>query len=165
MPQSGNRHTITALVQDEAGTLNRLVSLFRRRGFSIGSLTVGKCEREGYSRVTIVVHGDDRVLEQSILQLRKLVEVVEVSDVKRHEVVHRELAIIRVEASPEKRREIIEITNVAGGKVAFMDHDSLTLELTNTPLHINRTISLLRSYGRREVARSGLVVVKVAEKE
>lgn len=135
---STTRHTITALVQNEAGTLNRLVSMFRRRGFSLASLNAGDCEQPGFSRLTLVVTGDDDTLHQVVGQIEKLIDVVEVDDVRPEAAVLRELAVIQVAATVEQRREVIEIVNVFGGKVPHLSHSGMTVELTDEPLRIDR---------------------------
>src|SRR5271165_973101 len=91
------QHIVTALVQNEAGTINRLVSLFRRRGFSLASFNAGDCEESGFSRLTLLVNGNDEQVSQCILQLEKLIDVVECEDLGPEESVSRELALIRVE--------------------------------------------------------------------
>ncbi|OWU64985.1 MAG: acetolactate synthase small subunit, partial [Armatimonadetes bacterium Cent15-Ar3] len=105
-------HTITALVHNESGTLNRLASLFRRRMFSLASLNAGDCEQPEFSRVTMVVEGDSHVLRQCVRQLDKLVDVVEVEDLPADESVQRELAFIQIKADAESRRAILDIAQV-----------------------------------------------------
>jgi acetolactate synthase I/III small subunit len=158
MPQ----HTITALVQNEAGTLNRLVSLFRRRGFSLASLNAGDCEQEGFSRLTLVVNGDDATLNQCVRQLEKLIDVVEVADLTPNDSVRRELALVQISASPEKRSEVLEIVHVMGAKVAWLSASHLTVELSDEPAKIDRLVDILRPYGIEEIVRTGLVAIHVA---
>ena len=108
------QHTIVALVQDKPGVLNRISSLFRRRGFNIASLAVGQSEQPNLSRMTFVVEGDEDTVEQCTKQLNKLIEVLKVSDFKNEEVVLRELAMIRVHATPTTRSEIMQLVNIFG---------------------------------------------------
>jgi acetolactate synthase I/III small subunit len=157
---STGKHTITALVQNEAGTLNRLVSLFRRRGFSLASLNAGDCEQEGFSRLTLVVKGDDQTLTQCVQQLEKLIDVVEVADLAPAESVRRELALVQVKAGPRERREILEVVQLLGGKVAHLAPGSLTIELGDEPAKIDRLIGMLQPYGVTEVVRTGLVAMR-----
>jgi acetolactate synthase-1/3 small subunit len=155
------QHAITALVQNEAGTLNRLVSLFRRRGFSLASLNAGDCEQEGFSRLTLVVNGDESTLVQCVRQLEKLIDVVEVDDVQPHESVRRELALVQVQAAPGQRSEVLEIVQVLGAKVVHLAHDSMAIEFTDEPHRVDRLIDMLEPYGVKEVVRTGLVAMRV----
>ena len=107
-----NRHTITALVEDKPGVLNRVASLFRRRGFNISSLAVGNSELPNLSRMTFVVEGDSRVVEQVTKHLHKLVDVIKVSDVSDHHAVARELALIRVKINVHTRSEVMQIVDL-----------------------------------------------------
>ena len=106
-----NRHTITALVQDKPGVLNRLSSMFRRRGFNISSLAVGKSEDESLSRMTFVVDGNDKVVEQVTKHLNKLIDVIKVSDISQENIVSRELALIRVKTNSQNRSEVMQIAS------------------------------------------------------
>ncbi len=155
------RHTITALVQNEAGTLNRLVSLFRRRTFSLASLNAGDCEQDGFSRMTLVVNGDDHVLQQCVRQLEKLIEVVEVDDLPQQNAVQRELALIQVNATADRRREILEIAQVMKCEIANMSSEHLTLECSAETSRLDQLIELLQPYGIRQIVRSGLVAIRV----
>lgn len=152
------RFTIAVLVENKPGVLARVASLFRRRGFNIESLTVGTTEREDLSRMTIVVKGDERVLEQVTKQLNKLIEVIKVSDVTK-DSVERELCLIRVNAPPEKRGEIIELTNIFRGRIVDVAKDSFIVEITGDEDKINAFIDLMRAYGIKEVARTGKVAM------
>ena len=152
------RFTIAVLVENKPGVLARGASLFRRRGFNIESLTVGTTEREDLSRMTIVVNGDEKVLEQVTKQLNKLIEVIKVSDVTK-DSVERELCLIRVNAPPEKRGEIIELTNIFRGRIVDVAKDSFIVEITGDEDKINAFIDLMRAYGIKEVARTGKVAM------
>jgi acetolactate synthase-1/3 small subunit len=153
-------HIITALVQNEAGTLNRLVSLFRRRGFSLASLNAGDCEQEGLSRCTMVLKADQNELNQCLRQLEKLIDVVEVEDLGRNESVRRELCLVRVDAASGQRSEVVEIVNVLGGKIVHLTQQSVTVEFTDEPLKIEQLIHMLEPYGIGEIVRTGLVAMK-----
>ncbi len=152
------KFTIAVLVENKPGVLARVASLFRRRGFNIESLTVGTTEREDLSRMTIVVKGDERVLEQVTKQLNKLIEVIKVSDVTK-DSVERELCLIRVNAPSEKRGEIIELTNIFRGRIVDVAKDSFIVEITGDEDKINAFIDLMRTYGIKEVARTGKVAM------
>jgi len=160
-PSTTRQHTIVALVQNEAGTLNRLVSLFRRRGFSLASLNAGDCEQPGFSRLTLVVEGDDNMLYQCLRQLEKLLDVVEVADVKQEEAVERELALIRVEPSPEGREAVYRIVSEFYARTPRATAAGLVVEVAANPVEIARLIEALTPYGITEIVRSGLVAMKV----
>lgn len=113
---SNSKHTISVLVENKPGVLARVSSLFRRRNFNIESLTVGTTDREDISRMTIVVNGDLRVVEQVMKQLNKLIDVIKVSDVT-EKSVERELVLIKVKATSETRGEIVELANIFRGRV------------------------------------------------
>jgi acetolactate synthase I/III small subunit len=156
-----HQHIITALVQNEAGTINRLSSLFRRRGFSLASFTAGDCEQVGLSRITIVVEGDDGVLYQCLKQLDKLIDVVEVADVKPEEAVQRELALIRVEPSKENRDAVFQISAEYNARIPRASETGFVVEVSTSPKQIEQLLEALKPYGVTEVVRSGLVAMKV----
>uniref|UniRef100_A0A7J2TIU7 Acetolactate synthase small subunit n=1 Tax=Archaeoglobus fulgidus TaxID=2234 RepID=A0A7J2TIU7_ARCFL len=158
------KYTIAVLVENKPGVLARVASLFRRRGFNIESLTVGVTERDDVSRMTIVVNGDEKVLEQVIKQLNKLIEVIKVSDITK-DSVERELCLVKVNAPPEKRGELVELTNIFRGRIVDVARDSFIIEVTGDEEKINAFIDLMRSYGIKEVARTGKVsMVRGAKK-
>ncbi|HIP62662.1 MAG TPA: acetolactate synthase small subunit [Archaeoglobus profundus] len=149
-------YMIAVLVENKPGVLARVSSLFRRRGFNIKSLAVGTTDREDISRMTIVVEGDEKVVEQVIKQLNKLIEVIKVSDVTENSV-SRELALIKVNAPPEKRSEIIEIANIFRGRIVDVARDSFIIEITGDKDKIDAFIDLMRQYGIKELARTGVI--------
>lgn len=149
------RHTVVALVEDKPGVLNRVVSLFRRRGFNIVSLTVGPSEMAGLSRLTIVVGGDTVSIEQVVKQLYKLIEVIKVSDISEEELVARELALIKVAATNTRRLEIMHIVEVYQGKVLDMSRDSLIIEMTGAEDKVESFVEVLRPFGIKEMVRTG----------
>ena len=127
------KHTLVALVQDNPGVLNRMVSLFRRRGFNIASIAVGSSEMAGFSRITFVVDGSMTMVEQVRKQLLgKVVEVVKVSDITDEDIVVRELALIKVKALRADRSEIIQIVDIFKADIVDVSQDSLTIEITGT---------------------------------
>ncbi len=154
------QHTITALVQNEAGTLNRLVSLFRRRGFSLASLNAGDCEQPGLSRLTLVVEGDDAALYQCLRQLEKLIDVVEVQDLRPEQAVEREVALIRVEPKTEDRPLVHSIAAQLGARTPRVTESSIVVEATASPPEIERLIEALRPHHVTEVVRSGLLAMR-----
>ncbi|WP_456369625.1 acetolactate synthase small subunit [Geoglobus sp.] len=157
------RHTIAALVENRPGVLARVAGLFRRRGFNIESLAVGVTEKEGISRMTIVVAGDDRTIEQVTKQLNKLIEVIKVSDVSTN-AVERELALIKVATTPQTRGEIIEIANIFRARIVDVSRDSFIVEITGDEDKVNAFIDLMRQYGIKEVARTGKIAMQRGSK-
>ena len=153
------KHTLIALMEDKPGVLNRVSSLFRRRNYNIQSLAVGHSETRDISRMTVVVDGDNRVVEQVVKQLSKLVNVTEVLDVTDSPSVIRELALVKVKAGPGKRSEIIELAQVFRGRIVDVGPDSMTVEITGAEDRVNSLVSLLRPYGIEELARTGRVAM------
>jgi acetolactate synthase-1/3 small subunit len=153
------KHTLVALMEDKPGVLNRVSSLFRRRNYNIESLTVGHSETLGISRMTIVVNGDARVVEQVGKQLSKLVNVTQVLNVSDKPTVIRELALIKVKAAHGTRSEIMELTNVFRARVVDVGATSLTVEITGLEEKVNSLIGLLQPFGIEEMARTGRVAM------
>ena len=151
------KHTLVALMEDRPGVLTRVVSLFRRRNFNIESIAVGHTETPGISRMTLVVDGSDSVVEQVTKQLYKLINIRKVSDVSEDPTVDRELALIRVSARPSSRVEIMQIADVFRAKIVDVAPTSLMLEATGAEDKIESLISMLRSYGIKEMVRTGKV--------
>jgi acetolactate synthase-1/3 small subunit len=154
-----NKHTLVAIVEDKPGVLNRMASLFRRRGFNIESIAVGHSEFPHLSRVTIIVNGSNAMVEQVRKQLDKLVDVVRVSDITGDNITIRELALIKVKASSATRSEIIEIADIFRANIVDVSSDSLTIEITGDEDKIDSMLKLLRSFGIREIARTGRVAM------
>jgi len=153
------RHTLIALMEDKPGVLNRVSSLFRRRNYNIESLAVGHSETPGISRMTIVVNGDVRVVEQVVKQLSKLVNVTQVLNVSDKPTVVRELALIKVKAAHGTRSEIMELANVFRARVVDVGATSLTVEITGLEDKVNSLIGLLEPFGIEELARTGRVAM------
>lgn len=157
--QHSTQHTIIALVQDRPGVLTRIASLFRRRGFNIASLAVGASEQKGLSRLTFVVTGDQYTVEQATHQLDKLIDVVKVSNISAEDVVARELALIKVRATPTNRSEILEMANLFRAKVVDVGARSLVIETTGEEDKIDALYELLRPFGILELMRTGRVAM------
>lgn len=154
------KHTLIALVEDNPGVLNRMVSLFRRRGFNIASIAVGSSEMAGFSRITFVVDGSLTMVEQVRKQLLgKVVEVVKVTDISDDDIVVRELALIKVKASTGSRSEIIQIVDIFKADIVDVTLDMITIEITGTEDKINSLLDLLRPFGIRELARTGRIAM------
>ncbi|MDI9646351.1 MAG: acetolactate synthase small subunit [Archaeoglobales archaeon] len=158
------KYTIAALVENKPGVLARVASLFRRRGFNIDSLSVGRTEREDLSRMTIVVEGDEKVVEQVTKQLNKLIDVIKVSDVTKN-AVERELCLVKVNVQPEKRGEIIELANIFRARIVDVSRDSFIIEITGDEEKIEAFIDLMRQYGIKELARTGKVAMARGSKK
>ena len=152
-------HTIVALVEDKPGVLNRVASLFRRRGFNITSLAVGSSEQPGLSRMTIVVGNGSAEVEQVRKQLDKLLNVVKVSDITGGEIVSRELALIKVNATATTRSEIIQIVDIFRANIIDVASDSLTVEVTGDENKVESLLELLRGFGIKEISRTGRIAL------
>ena len=159
----GSEHTVTALVQNEHGTLNRMISLFRRRGFTLSSLAVGDCEEPGLSRMSIVVNADDNMLRQCVMQLEKAVDVVHVESLDGKDFVRRELAFIQVNAPTDKRSEIIDISRVLNCEIVHLGLTTMTVQVVANAKKIEGLVRLLTPYGIQKIVRSGTVAMSVEE--
>jgi len=153
------KHTLIVLVVDEPGVLNRVASLFRRRGFNIESIAVGHSEVPHLSRVTIVVDEANTAVEQVRKQLAKVIDVVKVSDITGDEIVTRELALVKVRATSATRSEIIQIVDVFRANIVDVAPDSLTIEVTGDEDKVDSLLNLLRGFGIKEVARTGCIAM------
>ncbi len=152
-------HTIVALVQDKPGVLNRVSSMFRRRGYNISSLTVGHSEMADLSRMTFVVEGDDATVEQVTKQLYKLIDVVRVLEMSEDEIVAREMALIKVRATAQTRSEIIQIVDIFRANIIDVSPESLIIEVTGDEDKIDSLYDLLKTFGVRELMRTGRVAM------
>jgi len=155
MVMTSEKHILVALVANKPGVLNRVASLFRRRGFNIDSITVGHTEKEGISRMTIVVNGDPATVEQVRKQLDKVIDVIKVHDITQDSVVDRELALIKVKTTSANRSEIIQIVDIFRANIVDVAGDSLIVEVTGDEDKLNSLFRLLSSFGIREIARTG----------
>ncbi len=153
------KHTLVAIVRDKPGVLNRMVSLFRRRGFNIDSIAVGHSEEPDLSRVTIILNGSTAMVEQVRKQLDKLIDVVRVSDISGDKIIARELALVKTKASSATRSEIIEIADIFRANIVDVASDSLTIEITGDEDKIDSMLKLLRGFGVKEIARTGRVAM------
>jgi len=153
------RHVISALVQNQPGVLARIVGLFSARGFNIESLAVGETEDPETSRLTVVVGGDDSILEQVRKQLGKVIEVIKVQDFSGERFLERDLMLLKVNAPAGKRTEIMEIAQVFRAKVVDVGEKSLILETTGPEDKVDALIRLLRPYGIKELARTGRIAL------
>lgn len=150
-----NKRILVALVRDEPGVLNRVASLFRRRGFNIDSIAVGHTETPKTSRMTIVVDGGTGDVEQVRKQLEKLVDVTKVSDITDESIVARELALIKVRANATTRSEIMQIVDIFRANIVDVAPDSVIIEVTGDEDKVESLFQLLRGFGVKEFARTG----------
>lgn len=153
------KHTLAVLVENRSGVLSRVASLFSRRGYNIDSLAVGVTEDPKTSRMTIVVDGDDHVLEQVTKQLNKLVDVIKVSDIGGDDSVERELALIKVSADVSARTEIIQIADIFRARIVDVAPKSITVEVTGDETKIQAIEKLLRQFGIKEMVRTGKIAL------
>ena len=153
------KQTISVLVEDEAGVLTRIAGLFARRGFNIESLAVGPAEQTGVSRITMVVPGDEKVVEQLIKQLYKLISVLKVQDISQQPCVERELMLIKVNATASNRNEVIQVAQIFRARVVDLSEEALTIEVVGDPGKIVAIIQMLNKFGIREIARTGKIAL------
>jgi len=153
------KHTLAILVENKPGVLTRVAGLFSRRGFNIESLAVGVTENKDISRITILVSGDDNVLEQVEKQLNKLIDVIRVSDIPADESVNRELALIKVGVDTTTRAEVMQIVNIFRAKIVDVGIKSLVIEVTGDESKINAIEQLLRQFGIKEMVRTGKIAM------
>ncbi len=158
------KYVLSVLVENHAGVLSRVSGLFSRRGYNIDSLTVCETEQEGRSRMTIVVRGDEYILEQIEKQLSKLVEVISIEHCLPDVTTQREMALIKVKASGEKRAVIIETCNIFRAHIVDVSENALIVEATGSENKISSLIRLLEPYGILELLKSGLVAMDRGEK-
>ena len=151
------KHTIVALMQDHPGVLHRVVSLFRRRGYNIDSLTVGRSETPGVSRMTIVTDGAD--VDQVTKQLYRLIEVLKVADVTEAPTVEREIALLKVNAPRSARAELVALCTVFGAKTADLGPSTMIIEVTGEPPEIERFLDVVRPFGIKEMMRTGRIAM------
>lgn len=158
------KHTLSVLVENKPGVMARISGLFSRRGFNIDSLSVGVTNNPDISRMTIVVNGDDSVLDQVRKQLGKLINVIKIVDLPSDNSVERELILIKVGVSVETRSEIMQITDTFRAKIVDVGKDTLTVEVTGDEGKINAIIQLMEQFGIKDIARTGKTAVMRGEK-
>jgi acetolactate synthase-1/3 small subunit len=157
-------HTISLYVENHSGALSRIAGLFSSRGYNITSLTVAETEDESVSRMTIIVSGEEGILEQVVKQLNRLVDVIKVMDFVNEQIIDREVVVVRLDIGKASRHEIWSLVNAFGAKIAGLSPTSVTIELTGTNEGVNEFIALVRPYGIRELVRSGKVAMAKARK-
>lgn len=153
------KHTISVLVENHFGVLTRVAGLFSARGFNIDSLAVGETHDPTVSRMTIVVTGDDRIVEQIVKQLDKLIDVIRVEDVTGDDLIDRELLLVKVSADADARNDIMQIVNTFRAKVVDVNPQTLTIEVTGGESKVDAMIELLSPFKILETVRTGLVAL------
>jgi acetolactate synthase I/III small subunit len=153
------KHTLSVLVEDEAGVLTRIAGLFARRGYNIESLAVGPAEQVGVSRITMVVPGDQSTIEQLTKQLYKLINVLKVQDITTTPCVERELMLVKVHADSSVRAEVIELTGIFRARIVDISEETLTIEVVGDPGKIVTTIQMLNRFGIKEISRTGKIAL------
>jgi acetolactate synthase-1/3 small subunit len=153
------RHTISVVVQNRFGVLTRIAGLFSGRGFNIDTLNVGPTQNDKISRMTIVVVGNDQVLEQVVKQLNKLVDVLEVHDFKDGDVIDRELILLKVKASSATRPEVMQICDIFRAKIVDVQSASLSIEVTGDESKIDKFLQLMKPFGILELSRTGRIAL------
>ncbi len=159
------RHVLSVLVENQSGVLSRVAGLFSRRGYNIDSLSVGETENPAISRMTIVVRGDDYILEQIKKQLNKLIDVIKIIELKGDCSVLRELALIKVKTTGSNRASIIEIVDIFRARIVDVANETLTVEMTGDEGKIEAFIQLMEPYGIGEIVRTGLTALERGSKE
>jgi len=153
------RHVLSVLVQNQPGVLAHVSGMFSSRGFNIDSLAVGETESPHLSRITVVVMGDDRHLEQVRKQLEKIVTVVKVLDISMEDCVERDLMLIKSDAAPERRGEIQTLVQIFRGRIVDVSPEQLMVEISGQEQKIEAFIELMRPYGIVELARTGRIAL------
>jgi acetolactate synthase-1/3 small subunit len=160
MKKKDEMSIISAIVEHKVGVLYSVSNMFRRRGFNIESISVGIAERKGLARITIGTKGDERIVEQIVKQLNKLIDVVKVKLLVSKNTVTRELALVKVRTPDAKiRSDVINYTKIFKGRVVDVAHESLIIEITGDSIKINAFIELMRPFGLKEIARTGITAL------
>ena len=165
MSAPSRHHILSVLVENRAGVLARVASLFARRGFNIYSLAVAPTEDERFSRITIVADVESATLEQIVKQLFKLIDVVKISELDPRRSTERELLLATVLAEPDTRGQVVELVQIFEGKILAVGNNQLTVSLDGTPDKLDDFEELLRSYGIVELQRTGRVALPKLERE
>jgi acetolactate synthase-1/3 small subunit len=155
-----NRYVLAVLVENNSGVLSKISGLFSRRGYNIQSLTVGITEDPNISRMTIVIRGDEQMVEQINKQLNKLIDVIKIIELNSQKCVYRELVLIKVNVDENNRASITETVNIFRGNIIDMDRKSMTIELTGDEDKISAFIDLMKPFGIKEIAQTGLTALE-----
>ena len=158
--QTAHKHTISILLENKFGALNRVAGMFSAKGYNLESITVGPTEDGTVSRMTIVTRGDDAIIEQIIKQLNKLIDTLKVVDLTYDTFMERELAIIKVNTNPETRSEIMQVVEIFQAKIIDISHKTVTVEATGSGQKVDAMIKMLKPFHIKEIARTGRVALK-----
>ncbi|HHX17279.1 MAG TPA: acetolactate synthase small subunit [Clostridium sp.] len=158
------KHILSVLVENHAGVLSRVVGLFSRRGFNIDSLAVGVTENPEVSRITIVVDGDEYIVEQVSKQLNKLVDVIKIKRLQKDESVERELVLMKVEANASTRSEIVQIVKIFRANIIDVSKDTLTIEISGSTNKVLALEDMLKQFGIKEIVRTGTIALERGNK-
>ena len=153
------KHVISVLVENKSGVLARISGLFSARGFNIDNLAVGETEDPTVSRMTIVLRGDDTIIEQVCKQLNKLIDVIKVLDLTKEGYIERELLLARINAPSERRAQILELSDIFKGKIVEVTHKFITVELSGDEEKTNAFIDLISPFGIKEMVRTGKIAI------
>ena len=153
------RHTLSVLVENKFGVLTRIAGMFSGRGFNIDTLNVGPTLDPATSRMTIVVRGDDSVLEQVTKQLRKLIDVIELQDFKDDQSVDRELVLMRVSVNAQSRAEVMQLCDIFRAKIIDVQRNNLSIEITGDESKISKFIFLMEPFGISDLTRTGKIAL------
>ncbi len=158
------KHTLSVLVENHAGVLSRVAGLFSRRGFNIDSLAVGVTENPDISRMTIVVDGDEHIVEQVSKQLNKIIDVIKIKQLSESDSVRRELALVKVNATATTRAEIIQIVEIFRAKIIDVSKTTLTIETSGDLEKLDALLDMLAQFGIKEIVRTGVIAVERGNK-
>ena len=157
------KHTISVLVENRFGAFDRVATMFSAKGFNIRSISIGETEIEEISRMTIVTEGNDKLIDQVVKQLNRLIDTIKVVDLSGTPHIERELALIKVNVPKGSMEEIKNINDIFRGNIVDITGKSMTIEVTGPPDKIDAAINLLSAFGIKETARSGMVALKRGE--
>ena len=157
---AAHKHTISILIENKFGALNRVAGMFSAKGYNLESITVGPTEDGSVSRMTIVTRGDDAIIEQIIKQLNKLIDTLKVIDLTYDSFMERELALIKVTTNPETRSEIMQVVEIFQAKIIDISHKTATVEATGSGQKVDAIIKMLKPFHIKEIARTGRVALK-----
>ncbi|MBI4399473.1 acetolactate synthase small subunit [Candidatus Micrarchaeota archaeon] len=161
-----DKHIISILVEDKVGALQRIASVFSKRGFNMDSITVGRTETEGLSRMTIVTNGTEGKIEQMIKQLHKVIDIIKVSELSQEDCVVREIALFKVHVKDiNVRSELMNYINIFRGRVVDVSSTSMMVEITGTPDKVDAFADLIKPFGVKEFVRTGITALSRSGKE
>lgn len=153
------KHTVSVLVENHFGVLARVAGLFSARGFNIDSLAVGETQDPQISRMTVIAKGDDRIVDQIMKQLNKLIDVIHVEDLTAKDAIERELVLVKIGANASNRNDIMHVVNTFRAKIVDVSPETMTIEVTGSEGKIDAMLELLKPFDLREVVRTGQIAM------